>query len=364
MPHVIIADANEGRRALLASSIERDGYQVTRTSTLAQAQGTVRATVPEVLLLDEEWPEGNPLDVATSLSRDPSVGPRTRIIMLARNTGPDMLFAAAQAGVAEVLAKPIDMARLLQQLRAHAEKRAVAPPTQLPAGSSLGFGGGAPLGAFAAPPPQMDAGAWALPMLQGLLGTQQINANLVEDLLQGAELEGLDATGVADLVRKTIGRLLENAGTQEAPASASTPVHTAPSVTVDDLTKSATLGSGEGPARLSLSGSEASGGMEAALQRQADGIVREVEEAMTLLDEPAPTITAAVADGQQGVDLETLTYVRLCIEDIRDLLWDLGRPGAVSDLSLMTRVEDATGFAEEILAIWPTNKHDQDDGQV
>jgi hypothetical protein len=85
---------------------------------------------------------------------------------------------------------------------------------------------------------------------------------------------------------------------------------------------------------------------------------------MTLLDEPAPTITAAEADGQQGVDLETLTYVRLCIEDIRDLLWDLGRPGAVSDLSLMTRVEDATGFAEEILAIWPTNKHDQDDGQV
>ena len=33
--------------------------------------------------------------------------------------------------------------------------------------------------------------------------------------------------------------------------------------------------------------------------------------------------------------------------------WDLGRPGAVSDLTLMTRLEDATGFAEEVLNVWP-----------
>ncbi len=30
----------------------------------------------------------------------------------------------------------------------------------------------------------------------------------------------------------------------------------------------------------------------------------------------------------------------------------------------MTRVEDATGFAEEILAVWPEAERDEDDGQV
>ncbi len=140
MPHVIIADANEGRRALLASSIERDGFQVTRTSTLAQAEGTVRATVPEVLLLEEEWPDGNALDVAQALSSDPAVGARTRIVMLARSTAPEMMFAAARAGVAEVLGKPLDMGHLLQQLRAHAEKRMVAPPAQVQMASATGYG--------------------------------------------------------------------------------------------------------------------------------------------------------------------------------------------------------------------------------
>ena len=367
MPHVIIADANEGRRALLASSIERDGFQVTRTSTLAQAEGTVRATVPEVLLLEEEWPDGSALDVAQALSSDPAVGARTRIVMLARSTAPDMMLAAARAGVAEVLGKPLDMGHLLQQLRAHAEKRMVAPPAQVPMASATGYGGSTPLGAFAAPPPQMDGGAWALPMLRGLLGTERINADVVEDVLEGGSLEGLDATGVAELIRKTIGRLLEESGTTgpEPAAPAPVPARSRAGLTVDDLTKSATLGSGEGPAvRTAMLSGDATGGMEAALQRQADSIANDVEAAMSLLDEPAPRITAPLAEGQRGVDLETLSYVRLCVEDIRDLLWDLGRPGAVSDTSLMTRVEDATGFAEEILAIWPQAEQDEGDGQV
>ena len=53
MAHVIVADGNEGRRSLLANTLEREGFQVTRASTLRQAVGTTVATVPEVLLLEE-----------------------------------------------------------------------------------------------------------------------------------------------------------------------------------------------------------------------------------------------------------------------------------------------------------------------
>lgn len=365
MPHVIVADGNEGRRALLASSIERDGFQVTRTSTLSQAEGTTIATVPEVLLLEEEWPSGQALDVAQAISTDPRVGPRTRIILLSKSTGPETLLAAARAGVAEVLGKPIDMSRLLQQIRAHAEKRAIAPPAQVPHAGMPQSMGASPLGAFAAPPPQMDTGSWALPMLQGLLGENNINAGLMEEMLAEQGSDALDATGMAELVRKTIGRLLEASGES---VTASAPVDEGkgkPSgITVEQLTRSATLGSGEGPAKKeALQTGEAVGGMEAALQRQADSIVRDVEDAMGLFDEAPPTVAAALEEGQRGVDLETLAYVQLCVEEIRDLLWDLGRPGAVSDTSLMTRVEDATAFSEEILRIWPSNE-EADNGQV
>ncbi|GIS27799.1 MAG: hypothetical protein CM15mP128_5580 [Methanobacteriota archaeon] len=40
MAHVIVADGNEGRRSLLANTLEREGFQVTRASTLRQAVGT------------------------------------------------------------------------------------------------------------------------------------------------------------------------------------------------------------------------------------------------------------------------------------------------------------------------------------
>ena len=97
--------------------------------------------------------------------------------------------------------------------------------------------------------------------------------------------------------------------------------------------------------------------MQDALQRQADQIATEVEQALDdVLNESPPTVTEAEDEGIQSVDKETLAYVRLCIEDIRDLLWDLGRPGAVSDLTLMTRLEDATGFAEEVLNVWPSEE--------
>ena len=96
--------------------------------------------------------------------------------------------------------------------------------------------------------------------------------------------------------------------------------------------------------------------MQDALQRQADQIAMEVERTMDeVLDEAPPRVEAPV-EGVQSVDEETLAYVRLCVEEIRDLLWYLGRPGAVSDLTLMTRLEDATGFAEEVLKVWASGE--------
>ena len=55
---IIIADENQGRRNLLANTFEREGYDVTRLGTLAQAQATAGAVLPDVLLMEGDWKEG------------------------------------------------------------------------------------------------------------------------------------------------------------------------------------------------------------------------------------------------------------------------------------------------------------------
>ena len=44
---------------------------------------------------------------------------------------------------------------------------------------------------------------------------------------------------------------------------------------------------------------------------------------------------------------------RLTTEVVSDLMWSLGRPGAVSDLTLLTQVEDAAQMLSDVLAALP-----------
>ena len=69
MASIIIADENEGRRNLLANTFEREGYDVTRLSTLSQAEATAPAVLPDVLLLEGEWTQGSVLDACQKIGR-------------------------------------------------------------------------------------------------------------------------------------------------------------------------------------------------------------------------------------------------------------------------------------------------------
>ena len=60
MASIIVADEQEGRRNLLAGTLEREEYSVTRAGTLRQCEATALATMPDVVLLDGEWKTGMP----------------------------------------------------------------------------------------------------------------------------------------------------------------------------------------------------------------------------------------------------------------------------------------------------------------
>ena len=128
MAKVIVADENEGRRNLLGSSLEREGFEITRASTLRQAEGTALATMPEVVLLEGDWSTGDVIDASQRLMSDPEFAFKCRIGVLSRNVTDDFLLTAAKAGISAVMSKPIYMPKLVEQIGTHTRKKFVTQP--------------------------------------------------------------------------------------------------------------------------------------------------------------------------------------------------------------------------------------------
>ena len=97
VPKLIVADENEGRRNLLASTLERAGYDITRAGTLRQAEGTALATMPEIVLIDGEWKVGDAIDASQRLMSDPEFAFKCRIVILSRDSSKEYLTSAARA---------------------------------------------------------------------------------------------------------------------------------------------------------------------------------------------------------------------------------------------------------------------------
>ena len=74
MASIIVADEQEGRRNLLAGTLEREDYSVTRAGTLRQCEGTALATMPDVVLMDINMPGIGGLEATQKiLQRQPEV---------------------------------------------------------------------------------------------------------------------------------------------------------------------------------------------------------------------------------------------------------------------------------------------------
>ena len=341
MGKVIVADENQGRRTLLASTLEREGFDVTRAGTLRQAEGTALAVMPEVVLLDGEWKSGDAIDAAQRLMGDPEFAFKCRIVLLSRSTTPDFMLVAAKAGIHEVIGKPVDMKVLVDQLWKHSRKQFVPPPADV----TLDTGGGTFDVAVMA-----GGGGWALPMLKGLVGPDRINESFINEILVQMGEEGMDvdldleATDLSNLLRVALNRLVQEGGEGgEA---------TGPSF--EDLKKKKSLGDlNDQPTPVSA------GGMESILEQQAANIANEIESKMgDILDEVPEQVALLPEDDMDRIDPQVLRMTRLTTEMVHELMWDLGRPGAVADITLMTRIEDATEMLGDVLSSLPQSEEE------
>ena len=364
---IIIADENEGRRNLLANTFEREGYDVTRLSTLAQTEATASAVLPDVLLLEGEWSQGSALDVCQNLSSQPRFRSGTRTVLLSRTTAPDFLSSAAMAGVAEVIGKPVDMNQLIGQIGRHAAKQFVPPPADVSAPQGGGFGGGQRFDVSMT----MNDSQWALPMLRRLVEAGNIDDDFVRSIREemGGEEDqedALSADAMTTMVRLALNRLVGAEGATAEAASASPLVGapkqaateeeaTSPTTTsvpsFKSINKGATLGEGAAP---SIGSTGVGSSMEDILEKQAEDIARTVEAEMdAILDEEPEYVALLDQHEQVGIDPETLSLTRLTAEVLTELMQALKRPGALSDLTLLTQVEDASVLAADMLDALP-----------
>ena len=367
MASIIIADENEGRRNLLANTFEREGYEVTRLSTLAQTEATASAVLPDVLLLEGDWRQGSAIDVCQSLAGQPRFRSATRTVILSRTTAPDFLQSAALAGVAEVIGKPVDMNQLIGQIGRHAAKQFVPPPADVSAGQGGGGLGGQRFDVGMT----MNDSQWALPMLRRLVEAGNIDEEFVASIRSemadeelGDEDGGLSSHAMTTMVRLALNRLVGTAGPptpqanedpNEALEKAKSGGQSVPSF--KDLNKGATLGEGAAPL-LPTSGGNSS--MEDILERQAEDIARQVETDMEgILSEEPDYVSLLEETDRVAIDPETLALTRLTAEVLQELMNALKRPGALSDLTLLTQVEDASTLAADMLDALPAREEEE-----
>jgi hypothetical protein len=305
--------------------------------------------MPEIVLIDGEWKTGDAIDASQRLMSDPEFAFKCRIVILSRNVSQDYLVSAARASVNEVIPKPVDMNKLLAQLDKHSRKQFVPPPAEVSNAAAGGGGGSFDVSMV------MSDGKWALPMLKGIVTPEKINVDFINEILgqlgeEGIEVEeGLDPSLMSNILRVALNSIVGDLdSSNQGDATGGLPQN------LPSRKKSATLGSKSSPMKVS------GGSMEEILQNQADGIADEIEGIMDgILDEKPDMVALLPNRDQVVIDPAVLKFTRLVAEQAHELMWDIGRPGNVTDLTLRTRIEDITEMLGDVISSLPEGDEEE-----
>jgi DNA-binding NarL/FixJ family response regulator len=113
---VFLVDDHELVRRGIAAllSAEADMEIVGEASTAAQARGRIRATRPDVAVLDVRLPDGSGIDVCRDVR---SENPGTRCLILTGYDDDEAIYAAVLAGAAGYVIKDVQGSRLVDSVR-------------------------------------------------------------------------------------------------------------------------------------------------------------------------------------------------------------------------------------------------------
>jgi CheY-like chemotaxis protein len=112
---VLVADADEGIRSLVALTLGGDSFEVSEASEAAEALTRVAAHRPALVLVDEALPGASGTAIARSLKAQPETDHAQVVLLFDRSAPPDQDVARA-AGVDAFLAKPFNAFTLLKKV--------------------------------------------------------------------------------------------------------------------------------------------------------------------------------------------------------------------------------------------------------
>ena len=203
----------------------------------------------------------------------------------------------------------------------------------------------------------MGDSTWALPMLKGLVSPEKINPGFIDEILVQMDEEGLevndtfDTSMMANMLRIALNHLVQDVSPEDIPIEAipnqegDTSQQKEELPSFGNMSRGRTLGSGSGPSKPRKPRMTS---MEEILEKQADSIGDEVVSKMDEILDEMP-------------DLEVLKLTKLTTEVVHDLMWNLGRPGAVSDVTLITQIEDAAQMLSDVLDALPEVEDETED---
>ena len=111
--HVLIVEDNDLVTGALRILFEETGRRVTVAHSVAEGIAACADDPPDLLLLDLTLPDGNGLDVATSLASR-GVCPRAMVALTGRDD-PESLQRCKDAGITAVMVKPVPTNELLRR---------------------------------------------------------------------------------------------------------------------------------------------------------------------------------------------------------------------------------------------------------
>ena len=120
---LIVDDSDQMRRMIRAMLMSFGVTQIVMANNGADAFRIARETWPDIIITDWNMKPTNGIQLAQALRRDPnSYNPYVPILLLTGHADKDRIVEARDAGITEVLAKPVSPTALHQRLMAMVEK--------------------------------------------------------------------------------------------------------------------------------------------------------------------------------------------------------------------------------------------------
>jgi len=115
--HVLVADDNPTNREVLARILERGGHSAMLVSDGERALDALEGSRFDIALIDRNMPRLSGLETVQAIRLTTGARERLPVVMLSADVTPDAKRECLEAGADAFLAKPIEAARLLEEIQ-------------------------------------------------------------------------------------------------------------------------------------------------------------------------------------------------------------------------------------------------------